>query len=148
MNLTSSSLAVQLWELQGQPTGGCTTQAVLVDVSPALNQTASPKRTEWTRTAVLYNLLRTYDLQGTETFRSSISSANFRSLQDTPLDTLPTNPKFAAAGFEVDVAAMTFSAKALSWSSDSAADTAQVQRVGVFAGHTLDRMYSFASGKP
>jgi hypothetical protein len=148
LNLTSNSLALQLGDLQGQPTGGCTSQAVLVDVSPALNQVASPRRTEWTRTAILYNLLRTCDLDATEAFRSSVASANFGSLEDTPLEAEPTDLKFEVSGFEVDVAAMTFSAKALSWSNDSAADSVQVQRVGLFAGHALDRMYSFALGKP
>ena len=147
LNLTSNSLALQLSDLQGQPVGGCAAQAVLVDVSPALDQTTSPRRTEWARTAILYNLLRTYDLSGTEALRSSIAESDCGSLPDVPIDTSPDNLTFAASGFEVDVAAMTFSVKSMSWVNISAADATQVQRVGLFAGHALDRMYSYASGK-
>lgn len=141
-------MALQLWDLQGQPAADCASQAILVDVSPALNHTTSPKRTEWARTAVLYTLLRTYDLTSTDAFRSSISSANFGLMQDGPIDNGPANLKFPAAGFVFDAAAMTFSANAVSWVTDSGVEATQVERVGSVAGLALDRMYSFASGEP
>lgn len=143
-------MALQLWDLQGQPSGGCASQAVLVDVSPALNQTVSPKRTGWARAAVLYNLLRSYDLAETESLRSAISNANFGSMQDGPISNGPTNFKFAACGFQFDAVAMTVAADAVNWTTGvdtTQVDTTQVERVGFVAGRALDRMYSFATGK-
>lgn len=145
MNVTANDLALQLWDLQGQPASDCASQAILVDVSPALNATTSPKRTGWARTAILYNLLRTYDLAATESFRSSISRANFGSMQDNPVDNASTDLKFTASGFVFDAAAMTFSANAVSWIADSGVVTTQAERVGSVASQALDRMYSFAS---
>lgn len=147
MNLTANTLALALWDIQGSPSGNCASQAVLVDVAPALNQTTSPNRTQWARTAILYNLVRTYDLNSTATLRSFVAHTDFSSLQDSPVSNDSLSISTQSAGFVFDFAAMTFSPTSVEWVDNSGVDQTQHNRVGFFADRVLDRMYSFATGK-
>lgn len=147
--MTANDLALALWDLQGDPPmGNCATQAILVDVAPALNETASPNRTEFARTAILYNLVRTYDLASTAALRSFISSADFTPLrdQDGPVTDDSLNMSLQSAGFVFDFASMTVSPTSIVWTENSGVDETQIERVGFFADQALDRMYSFATG--
>ncbi|PVG04607.1 hypothetical protein CPB86DRAFT_803401 [Serendipita vermifera] len=147
MNITKSSLALALWDIQGQPTDNCASQAVLVDVAPALNRTTSPTRTDWARSAILYNLLRSYDLSTSEAFRKSISSADLTSLQgsDQPVTSDATAIQFQASGFVYDLAAMNFAPTSVDWKENSGVSQEQAGRVNVVVDRVLDRMYSFAT---
>jgi hypothetical protein len=149
MNITNSNLALALWDIQGQPTDSCANQAVLVDVAPALNRTTSPTRTDWARAAVLYNLLRSYDLSTSESFRKSIASADLTSLQgsDAPVTNDATAIQFQASGFVYDLAAMNFAPTSVDWKENSGVSQEQAERVGIVVDRVLDRMYSFATGE-
>jgi hypothetical protein len=148
MNITKSDLALTMWDLKGQPTSNCAEQVILVDISPALNQTNSPNRTEWGRTAVLYNLFRTQDLAATETFRSSIAKADFSVLEGSDESITDDSKRivFQVSGYVYDLSSMKFAPSAVSWTSDSGVDQSQIGRVGNTASNALDRMYSFAAG--
>ncbi|KAG8873151.1 hypothetical protein FRC20_008550 [Serendipita sp. 405] len=149
MNITEATLALTLWDLQGQQMGSCATQAQLVDVAPALNQSSYPKRTQWARSAILYNLVQSYDLASTAALRQSVASADFHSLQgvDEPVPNDSSVIAFQASGFVYDFASMTFAPSAVDWETNSGASQVQISRVGFFADKALDRMYSFSTGK-
>lgn len=148
MNLTAHSLALTLWDLQGDPASNCASQAILVDVAPALNETTSPNRTQWARTAILYNLVQTYDLVSTATLRNFIRNTDFSSLygQDGPVTNDSLSISVQSSGFVFDFAAMTYSPTSVEWIDSSGVDQIQRDRVGFFADRALDRMYSFATG--
>ncbi|KAG8759139.1 hypothetical protein FRC14_006612, partial [Serendipita sp. 396] len=147
MNITEATLALTLWDLQGQQMGSCATQAQLVDVAPALNQSSYPKRTKWARSAILYNLVQSYDLASTAALRQSVASADFHSLQgvDEPVSNDSSVIAFQASGFVYDFASMTFAPSAMDWKTNSGASQVQISRVGFFADKALDRMYSFST---
>ncbi|CAG7847689.1 SubName: Full=Uncharacterized protein {ECO:0000313/EMBL:CCA67843.1} [Serendipita indica DSM 11827] len=147
INATEDNLALTLWDLQGQPASSCASQAVLVDVAPALNQTTSPNRTEWARAAILYNLLQTVDLDSTARLRKSVSQADFSKLpgNDGPVTGDSLRIVFESSGFMFDFASMSFLPGAVEWKEDSGVNQTQAGRVGFVADRALDRMYSFSS---
>ncbi|KAG8818241.1 hypothetical protein FRC17_010893 [Serendipita sp. 399] len=147
MNITQATLALTLWDLQGQQIGSCAAQARLVDVAPSLNMSSSPKRTQWAQGAILYNLLQSYDLASTAALRRSVSTSDFRGLQgvDEPVSTDSSSIAFQASGFVYDFASMTLAPSAVDWKANSGADQVQISRVGFFADRALDRMYSFST---
>ena len=149
VNATEDGLALTLWDLQGQPASSCASQAILVDVAPALNQTTSPNRTDWARAAILYNLLQTVDLNSTAHLRESVSKADFSRMQksDGPVAGDSQRIVFESSGFMFDFASMTFLPGAVDWKEDSGVNQNQAARVGFVADRALDRMYSFSSGK-
>jgi hypothetical protein len=148
MNLTAHSLALALWDLQGDPVSNCASQAILVDVAPALNETTSPNRTQWAHTAILYNLVQTYNLTSTATLRSFISEADFSSLhgQDGPVTNHSLSISVQSSGFMFDFTAMTLSPPSVEWIDNSGVNQTQRNRVGFVADQALDRMCSFATG--
>lgn len=150
VNFTSSNISLILWDLLGDPLNDCSKQALLIDVAPGLAVASSPNRTEFSRAAILYNLLETESLNTTARMRSFIANANFSKLatQDRPVgdSEAAVGLTFSAGGFLYNFASMTFSPPSISWKDNSQATDDQINRVGPVVNSVLDRMYSFAAG--
>jgi hypothetical protein len=127
----------------------CATQALLVDVAPALTVDNSPNRTTWARAALLWHLVNSQDLQAVETIRNFIvDQAPWSKLGsgDGPISS-SGDFQFTSLGFTFDFAAQTVTQSAVSFVSDGQPTSEQLSRVGQTGRSALDRMYSFATGE-
>ncbi|CAE6437927.1 unnamed protein product [Rhizoctonia solani] len=147
---TPSSVALSLWEIQGSPLPGanCANQADLIDVGPALSHTEqgsiSANRTEFARSALLWTLVMSTDLNTTANMQRFVKQLDFTKL-DTGSDSVLGEFLFGITGYQVDFARMTVSQPALTWQGSGKPSADQVALVGPDARKALDRVYTFAS---
>jgi hypothetical protein len=149
MNISSASLSTSIWQIQGTPPGNdCAPQAVLVDVSPALNPANSPNRTEWAQSALLWTLVQSQNLTALAQLRDSVRKAPWNSLPsiDGPTPDLSAKFQVLNSGFIFDFATQSVTQPNISFVTDGQPTSAQVSEVGNVAQAALDRMYSYAHG--
>jgi hypothetical protein len=149
MNLTSASVSTAIWIAQGAPVeNNCVPQALLVDVSAAINPWTSPNRTQWAQSALLWNLVQSQNLSSVQEMRTFILNAPWSRLAVAD-GAVPDNlNKFniSVSGFTFDFAAQTVSQPNITFISDGQPTNAQISQVGGTAQNALDRMYSYALG--
>jgi hypothetical protein len=149
MNLTSASLSTAIWVAQGAPVeNNCVPQALLVDVSEAINPQTLPNRTLWAQSAILWNLVQSQDISSVNMMRTFIINAPWGRLAGTDGIVLDDLNKFnlSVSGFTFDFAAQTVSQPNITFISDGQPSSAQISQVDSTTQNVLDRMYSYALG--
>ncbi|KAG9120483.1 hypothetical protein FRC07_004013 [Ceratobasidium sp. 392] len=146
---TRVSVALSLWELQGSPLQGanCANQADLIDVGPALSSSDAGDRTEFARSALLWTLVMSMNINGTARMQDFIQGLEFDLLDGSNAKSVAGEFMFGAAGYHVDFGALTVSQPAVSWVGAGKPSESQVALVGAELKAALDRVYTFASGK-
>lgn len=121
---------------------------MLVDVSPTLDPEASPNRTSWAQSALLWSLVESQDLDVAGKMRHFVTAAPWRSLTLADGPEANDNPGFVSnfAGYDFDFASQTVTPPAVSFVSSGQPTNAQIAQIGKAAASALDRVYSFASG--
>ncbi|CAE6537899.1 unnamed protein product [Rhizoctonia solani] len=151
---TPSSVALSLWEIQGNPVpgGNCASQAHWVDVGPALSSrdqgtgTVSANRTEFARSALLWTLVMSMDLNTTANMQQFIKQLDFSKLDSVSGSSSVLGEfLFGVTGYQVDFARMTVSQSVVTWQQSGQPSADQVALVGPEARKALDRVYTFAS---
>jgi hypothetical protein len=125
----------------------CASQANLVDVAPALNPNIQPNRTTWARTALLWNLVKSQDLDAVAKMRSFVVNAPWRTLPPDALVQDAAPFQITVSGYIFDFAARTVTQPGVSFASDGQPNPAQLAKVGDLQRDVLDRMYSYALGQ-
>ncbi|CAE6422056.1 unnamed protein product [Rhizoctonia solani] len=148
---TPSSVALSLWEIQGNPLPGanCANQADLVDVGPALSYTeqgVAANRTEFARSALLWTLVMSMDPNTTASMQRFIKRLDFTKLDSGP-ESVYGEFLYGVTGFQFDFARMTVSQPAMTWQGSGKPSADQVVLVDDNARKALDRVYTFASGR-
>ncbi len=147
VNFTNGDIYIGLWQAQGPPSGSnCAEQALLIDVAPALSSVSTPNRTQWARTAILWNLVESQDLEASQALRSFVVQA--------PWDEAASNNSTLQAAFSTTVSGYTFDfasqsviAPAQSFSAIAQPSTEQDSRVNPTSRTALDYMYGYAVGE-
>jgi len=138
-----------VWQVQGAPSDNqCAKQALLIDVAPALDSSEAPNRTQWTQSAILWNLVQSQNMSALLDMQKFISNAPWSSLGATDGPVPGTSSKFSVleSGFIFDFAAQTVTQPNVSFIISGVPTSAQIAQVGSTASSTLNRMYSFAQG--
>ncbi|KAG8779344.1 hypothetical protein FRC12_024356 [Ceratobasidium sp. 428] len=148
---TRASVALSLWELQGSPLQGanCANQADLIDVGPSLRSvdqgTLAGNRTEFARSALLWTLVMSMDINGTARMQDFIQGLDFSLLDGPNAKSVSGEFMFGAAGYQVDFGGLTVSQPAVSWVGAGKPSEAQVGLVSGELKAALDRVYTFAA---
>ena len=148
-NYTPKSLSDAVWAAQGAPpVNSCQTQAVIVDVAPALNAATAPNRTQWAQAAMLWNFAQSQNTAALETMQEFVADAPWRDLSqaDGPVSDASNTFIVSSIGFKFDFAAQTVTAPSVTFVTNGNPSSAQVAQVDSTASTALDRMYSFALG--
>ncbi|KAF8622911.1 hypothetical protein AX15_006672 [Amanita polypyramis BW_CC] len=145
LNLTVKDVYIGLWQAQGSPPSRskCTDQALLIDVAPALDSRSSPNRTQWARTAILWNLVESQDLEASRTLKSFVLEAPWNELlknKITGQTTFITN----VSGYTFDFASQIVLPPAQSYSAIGQPSAEQDSRVNSISRSALDYMYGYA----
>ncbi|KII93553.1 hypothetical protein PLICRDRAFT_396434 [Plicaturopsis crispa FD-325 SS-3] len=146
-NWTTDVVADALWSVQGSPSGGnCADQAMLIDVAPTLNATASPNRTQWIQSALLWNLVQSQNLSAVSAMQNFVLHANWASVSSSDGPTTDTNSAFSMSmqGFSYDFLSQTVTQPSASFVDNGQPSSAQIAQVGDTAHSALDRMYTYA----
>ena len=149
-NYTPDTLSDAVWQVQGAPSNHqCNNQALLVDVAPALDSSKFPNRTQWTQSAMLWNLVQSQNMSALLDMQKFVSDAPWSSFGETdgPVPNTSSKLSLLESGFIFDFAEQTVTQPSVSFVSDGAPTSAQIAQVGSTALSVLDRMYSFALGK-
>ncbi|KAG9122166.1 hypothetical protein FRC07_001569 [Ceratobasidium sp. 392] len=128
--------------LQG---ANCANQADLIDVRPALTSSDAGDRTEFARSALLWTLVMSMDINGTARMQDFIQGLKFDLLDGSNAQSVAGALMFGAAGYQVDFGALTVSQPAVSWVGAGKPSESQVGLVGAELKAALDRVYTFAS---
>ncbi|KAG8736043.1 hypothetical protein FRC10_009864 [Ceratobasidium sp. 414] len=148
---TPASVALSLWELQGSPLPGanCANQADLIDVGPALGSTQqgslAANRTEFARSALLWTLVMSMDVNGTARMQDFVQGLDFSLLDGPSAASVVGQFRFGAAGYQVDFGALTVSQPVVTWIGAGKPTDGQVALVGETLKAALDRVYTFAA---
>ena len=146
VNFTDGDVFISLWQAQGTPSGSnCAEQALLIDVAPALSSVNTPNLTQWARTAILWNLVESQDLEASKTLRTFVTQAPWDTvtLNDTQQDAFRTN----VSGYTFDFASQSIMAPARTFSAVARPSTEQNSRVNPSTRTALDYMYGYAVGE-
>ncbi|KAG8682179.1 hypothetical protein FRC08_015135 [Ceratobasidium sp. 394] len=143
---TPASVALSLWELQGSPLPGanCANQADLIDVGPALGDSGA-NRTEFARSALLWTLVMSMDVNGTARMQDFVQGLDFSLLDGPGAQSVAGQFRFGAAGYQVDFDALTVSQPVVSWIGAGKPSDEQVGLVSERLKAALDRVYTFAA---
>ena len=146
-NFTTEDVVNSLFYAMGAPPdNNCAYQAVLVDTGSKLRFGASPVRTAWARSALLWNLIQTTDTSASSYIQNFLEKTDFTALgSDDALD--KSGYQISSSGFVFDFAKMAVNFESVSWKSDSQVARDQTLRVTDSLGIVLDRMYSNALGE-
>ncbi|THG98376.1 hypothetical protein EW026_g3799 [Hermanssonia centrifuga] len=147
-NFTPATLSTAVWEAQGAPSSSnCAQQAILVDVAPALDSVASPNRTLWAQSALLWNLAESVDLNGTAHLQQFVLDADWHTLVPTDGPTTTSASQFSTtiSGYEFNFAAQTVVAPPATFETEGQPSQAQIDQVDDSTKTALDRMYTYAS---
>ncbi|KAJ7706077.1 hypothetical protein B0H17DRAFT_1035535 [Mycena rosella] len=134
---------VWIWTTQGTVTAkNCAAQAILVDVGEAVALTNFPNRTQWTQSALLWDL---QSLNNTGLRDFAINAPWTTLTVDGPVDLGSAASSFStvASGYQFNFAAQILSAPPVSFAADGAPTSAQAAQVASTV--PLDRMYGFAA---
>lgn len=142
-NLTSSMVYTSIWLAQGAVPGNCASQSRLVDVAPALNLQLFPDQTIWARTALLWNLVQSQDVEAVATLQQFIQKAPWKNFNQTNPAAFSAN----VSGYIFNFATREVTQPGQSFVDQGQPTSAQLSQVGPAAKSALDRMYSFAVGE-
>ncbi|KAF9569666.1 hypothetical protein CPC08DRAFT_677297 [Agrocybe pediades] len=145
-NMTEASTYSNIWLMQGSPsTSDCAAQALLLDVGPGINQLTAPNRTQWARSAMLWNAVQTQDIDVTQKMTQFVQSLPWDTLSSTDGPTTAGAPfTTTVAGFTYDYAAQTITQPPASFATLGQPSSEQISRVSSTAQTALDRMYTYA----
>jgi hypothetical protein len=148
-NYTTAEVALSLWETLGNPSGlDCSSQAVLVDVAPALPPGLYPNRTSWAQSTLLWSIVKSQNTTGVASMRNFLRSANWPDLKtDGAVSTAGDAFKLTALGYQFDFAAQTVTEPKQSFATAGQASSDQLSRVNDLAEGVLDKMWTHAVGK-
>ncbi|EPQ60727.1 hypothetical protein GLOTRDRAFT_135358 [Gloeophyllum trabeum ATCC 11539] len=141
------SLYTAVWQTQGDPTGSnCAQQAVLVDVSPALDARKTPNRTQWAQAALLWTLVESQNLTAVSSMRKFIQGANWGAVGDGdgPVSNASSTLSTKISGYVYDFAAQTVTPPTASFVDIGQPTSDQISRLSPASHAALDRMYSYA----
>jgi hypothetical protein len=147
VNWTTGYVATALWQMQGTPTGGCSSQALLVDVATGIGSSA-PNRTAWAQSALLWNAVLSQDSTTASNMKSFVNDAPWLSASAGDGIVPDPNQAFAynTSGFLFDFAQQTLEmAINATFVNNGEPTAAQIARVSNTA--PLDRMYTYALGR-
>lgn len=147
VNFTDRDVYLGLWQAQGSPSGSnCAEQALLIDVAPALSSVGTPNRTQWARTAILWNLVESQDWEASQTLRTFVVQAPWDRdalNESTGQDAFET----VVSGYAFDFASQSVTAPAQSFSAVAQPSTEQNSRINPLTRTALDYMYGYAVGE-
>lgn len=150
-NFTINSISNALFLVQGAPENNqCAYQAIVVDVAPALDASQYPNRTQWSQSALLWNLVESQDTAALSNMQTFISKAPWSKLgqADGPVSSSDTSSfNTTASGFIFNFALQTVTQPNASFVDNGQPSSAQIAQVGGAAQIVLDRMYSYALGE-
>ncbi|KAG8905704.1 hypothetical protein FRB99_008418 [Tulasnella sp. 403] len=140
---TPASVALTMWDIQGSPVGGnCLQQAILLDVNPV---NADDKHAKWTKSAVLWAVLQSQDLNAALQLRQYVNKLNFASGSNPP-GTSGLKPfQIESSGLILDFQQMTIVAPPVTWRGDASPSDAQISSMTSALETVLDRFYTSAS---
>ncbi|KAF8642249.1 hypothetical protein AX16_009524 [Volvariella volvacea WC 439] len=147
-NLTTTNIYDSIWFAQGAITGtNCASQAVLVDVAPALDVSVSPNRTAWAQSALLWTLAQSQDLATTRRLKDFVQQAPWNQLseKDGPVSDAGSSFSITQSNFIYDFASQTILPINVSFIDQGEPTNAQIAQVNEISQQALDRMYSYAS---
>ncbi|KAK2461838.1 hypothetical protein APHAL10511_006301 [Amanita phalloides] len=144
VNFTVGDVYISLWQAQGSPSGSnCAMQALQIDVAPALDSLTEPNRTQWTRSAILWNLVESQDLDASQKLRTSVVHA--------PWNELAANKSikrsafsFSVSGYIFDFVSQTIVAPSQSFDAIAQPSAEQNGRVNSLMKTALDYVYGYA----
>jgi hypothetical protein len=145
-NMTSTMVYNSIWLAQGAaPGSNCTSQALSVDVAPALDSRTLPNVTQWAQMALLWNLIESQDIQTVMKLQNFIQKAPW----NTYGQSVEKAPSFSVlvSGYTFNFATQEITPPSISFLTQSQPTSAQLAQVGPVAHSALDRMYSFAIGR-
>ncbi|KAF8898637.1 hypothetical protein BD779DRAFT_1484908 [Infundibulicybe gibba] len=145
-NMTNDMVYNNIWLTQGAPPGdNCAQQALLIDVAPGIDPQLFPNRTQWARTALLWNYIQSQNNTSATKLQSFVQSAPWSKLTlDGPSSGDTSSFSTLASGFTFDFAAQLVSQPNVTFVDNGQPTNAEIAKVGTTARATLDRMYSFA----
>ena len=148
-NLTNADIYTNLWYAQGAPgSKDCTQQALLVDSGKTLNSQTHPDRTRWTRAALLWNVVRSQDVEAASSMQKFVQKLPWSNLgSDGPTDSDASAFISTFAGYTYNFAKQTISQPSTSFVNQGQPISAQIARVGQKAQSALDRIYTYALGE-
>ncbi|KAJ3525497.1 hypothetical protein NM688_g8395 [Phlebia brevispora] len=146
-NMSATALSTALWEAQGTVLGSnCASQAELVDVGSALNPSASPNRTLWAQSALLWNLVQSENVTATTEMQQFVQSAPWSSLSAVDGPAVDSAGQFSTdvLGYQFDFAAQTVTPASATFEGAGQPSSGQLSEVNSVAEAVLDRMYTYA----
>ncbi|KAJ8084115.1 hypothetical protein PM082_002882 [Marasmius tenuissimus] len=143
---TLSSAYSVLWQIHAVSSdNNCVSQALLIDAAPGVKYADSPRRTEWTRSALLWNLLKSQDTDAVKSMRDGISKAPWSSIAvDGAVEDKENKFAVTASGYTFNFASQTVSPTSVTYFNNGQPVDTQFRRVGGSALDALNRMYSYA----
>ncbi|KAK7058876.1 hypothetical protein VNI00_001500 [Paramarasmius palmivorus] len=147
-NFSQSSTYTSIWLAQSSPSQSddCAPQALLIDVAPGLLAADSPKRTQWARAALLWNLLKSQDVNAAESLKSFVANAPWSTISGDGVVEDKTNQfSTMVSGFTFNFATQQVSQQSVTFAASGRPTDAQAKQVGTVALAALNRMYSFAA---
>ncbi|THV04843.1 hypothetical protein K435DRAFT_961576 [Dendrothele bispora CBS 962.96] len=144
---SNASVYSSLWFAVGSPTGdSCASQALLIDVGPALSSAKHPNRTRWAQTALLWNIVQSQNTSATQQLQNFIKAAPWSQIDssDGPVDDQSSSFSISVSGFTFNFASQNVSPQSVEFVDSGQPTSDQISRVGNTALQTLNRMYSFA----
>jgi len=149
INITATYAYTSIWMLQGNPTtSNCAAQALLLDTGKDLDAQTYPKRAQWARGVLLWNVLQTQDVNTVEKLQTFVQKLPWKSLerQDTPIN--HADFSITIAGYVYDFAAQTAIQPTASFTVQGQPTEDQLSRVNGDARAALDRIYTNGQGTP
>ncbi|KAF9270316.1 hypothetical protein L218DRAFT_848697 [Marasmius fiardii PR-910] len=146
-NYTLTSTYNSLWLAHAiTSTNDCTAQARLIDVGPGLNFAVSPNRTQWARSALLWTLLQSQDVQAVQSMQKALHNAPWSSISSS--DGVVEDKKDAfstsASGFIFNFASQTVTQPSVTFISNGQPSDGQIGRIVGAPLDALNRMYGYA----
>lgn len=150
LDYTPASLSTAIWRVQGSTGNDCSKQAVLVDVGPGLDSVAAPNRTQWTQAAILWDLVQSDNLSDVGDLQKFASKAPWGSLKVVDGPTTESASQFTTivSGYQFNFAAQTVTPPSKTFTDIGQPSQDQISRTNDVSRGALDRMYSFAAGRP
>lgn len=146
-SFTTQDVATSLFDAMGiPPNNNCAYQAILVDAGSKLRVGASPVRTSWARSALLWHLIQTTDTSAVSNIQTFLKKTDFTALKsDSAVD--QSGYQVANSGFVFDFAEMAVTIEDISWKDDAQVPDSEASKVSDILSVTLDKMYSNALGE-
>ncbi|EEB94380.1 hypothetical protein MPER_06817, partial [Moniliophthora perniciosa FA553] len=119
--------------------------ALLIDVAPGLLNADHPNRTQWARSALLWNLVESQDTDAIDAMKSFISEAPWSTVSgDGVVEDKTDAFSLTTSGFTFNFATQSVIPPSITFQTIGQPNEAQIRKVGSTALVALNRMYSFA----